>query len=302
MSDTETDQKGSLRVSVRRIHRRDLNRVWEFLKKVFRDVNRETVEYQRPRSKRRFIETYDQDDIEQLLFEVDKEVVGYAECAFDASGEDNWINPRYFDKRGMRPLYVEELAVHPDYQGQGVGSFMLDQLQHLARVRGCTHLVLEVAENNKVALSWYRKRNFYRLDAAIFMAQKLPAEPELLPPRKLVQRRLPAGEEGQGSSRPGKSARSSSRRTRRAAGSARAASSRTRKRTAGKSRRAKGGPQKSAEKRAKAASRRASPEPVHLVQSAPAERVTESVGPVREPAATEDVLPTPEPTASGGVA
>jgi len=34
---------------VRRIHRRDLNRVWEFLKLVFRDVNRETVEYQRVR-------------------------------------------------------------------------------------------------------------------------------------------------------------------------------------------------------------------------------------------------------------
>ena len=43
-------------IRVRRIHRRDLNRVWEFLKLVFRDVNRETVEYQRPRSKRRFTE------------------------------------------------------------------------------------------------------------------------------------------------------------------------------------------------------------------------------------------------------
>ena len=41
-------------VRVRRIHRRDLNRVWEFLKLVFRDVNRETVEYQRPRLKQHF--------------------------------------------------------------------------------------------------------------------------------------------------------------------------------------------------------------------------------------------------------
>ena len=38
-------------VRVRRIHRRDLNRTWEFLKLCFRDVNRETVEYQRPRLK-----------------------------------------------------------------------------------------------------------------------------------------------------------------------------------------------------------------------------------------------------------
>ena len=40
-------------IEVRRIHRRDLNKVWEFLKLSFRDVNAETVEYQRPRSKRR---------------------------------------------------------------------------------------------------------------------------------------------------------------------------------------------------------------------------------------------------------
>ncbi len=175
-------------VKVRRMHRRDLNRTWEFLKLVFRDVNRETVEYQRPRSKLRFVEVYEEDG-EQLLFEIGDQIVGYVECAFDASGADNWINPRYFDKRGMRPLYVDELAVHPDYQGYGVGGFMLDQAQHLARVRGCTHLVLEVAENNKSALSWYHKRNFFRLDAAIFLAQKVPAEPELLPSRRIPMKR-----------------------------------------------------------------------------------------------------------------
>ena len=174
-----------LEVRVRRIHRRDLNRTWEFLKLVFRDVNRETVEYQRPRSKARFLEIYDEEGIEQLLFEVGNQIVGYAECAFESGGEDSWINPRYFEKRDMRPLFVEELAVHPDYQGHGVGSFMLEQLQHLARVRGCTHLVLEVAENNKDALRWYRKRSFYKLDAAIFLAQKVATAPELLPPRKL---------------------------------------------------------------------------------------------------------------------
>jgi hypothetical protein len=80
-------------------------------------------------------------------------------------------------------MFVDELAVHPKMQGRGVGRFMLEQLQHLARSRGCTHLVLEVAENNRDALSFYKRRNFYRLDAAIFMAQKVVTEPELLPPR-----------------------------------------------------------------------------------------------------------------------
>jgi ribosomal protein S18 acetylase RimI-like enzyme len=174
-----------LEVKVRRIHRRDLNRTWEFLKRVFRDVNRETVEYQRPRSKARFVDIYAEEGVEQLLFELGDRIVGYAECTFETGGDDSWINPRYFDNRGMRPMFVEELAVHEDLQGQGVGGFMMEQLQHLARLRGCTHLVLEVAENNKDALRWYRKRNFFKLDAAIFLAQKVATPPELLPPRRL---------------------------------------------------------------------------------------------------------------------
>jgi ribosomal protein S18 acetylase RimI-like enzyme len=176
-------------VRVRRIHRRDLNRTWEFLKLCFRDVNRQTVEYQRPRLKKRFVEVYEEEGVEQLLFEAKiakKDViVGYAECAFEIVGSDNWMNQDYFSRRDMRPLYVEELAVHPELQGQGIGAFVLEQIEHLARVRGCTHLVLEVAENNENALRFYRTRNFYRLDAAIFLAKKISSEAELLPPRRL---------------------------------------------------------------------------------------------------------------------
>ncbi|WP_437734353.1 GNAT family N-acetyltransferase [Sorangium sp. So ce1335] len=192
-SSPETGQESL--IHVRRIHRRDLNRVWEFLKKVFRDVNRETVEYQRPRSKKRFLEVYEEEGVEQLLFEVRQdqvqEIVGYAECAFEITGTDNWMNERYFTKHDMRPLFVEELAVHPEYQGRGVGAFILEQLEHLARLRGCTHLVLEVAENNIGALRFYRKRSFSRLDAAIFMAKKVAVDSELLPPRALKKPRPP---------------------------------------------------------------------------------------------------------------
>ncbi|MET0343056.1 MAG: GNAT family N-acetyltransferase [Polyangiales bacterium] len=185
-----SEQEPPVEVRVRRLHRRDLNRTWEFLKLVFRDVNRETVEYQRPRSKKRFLDIYEEDEAEQLLFESANEIVGYAECTFEiSSGSDNWLNPRYFERREMRPMFVEELAVHPRMQGRGVGRFMIDQLQHLARLRGCTHLVLEVAENNRDALAFYRHRGFQKMDAAIFMAQKIDSAPELLPPRTLKTKR-----------------------------------------------------------------------------------------------------------------
>lgn len=172
-------------INVRHMARRDIGNVWEFLKVSFRDVNLETVEYQRPRSRRRFEEVFEEEGIEQLIFEVENEIVAYAECSFEVTGSDNWINPRYFEKRDMKPLFVDELAVHPDWNRKGVGSFVLEQLHHLARVHGLNQLVLEVAENNETALEWYKKRAFKKLDAAIFMACSVAIEPELLPPREL---------------------------------------------------------------------------------------------------------------------
>jgi ribosomal protein S18 acetylase RimI-like enzyme len=181
-----------IELHVRRMHRRDINRVWQFLKLVFRDVNRETVEFQRPRSKQRFMETYEDEGVEQLLFEIKRtgkaELVGYAEYAYEIAGTDSWMNHRYFEKRGMRPLFVEEIAVHPGYHGLGIGTFMFEQIEHAARLRGCTHIVLEVAENNEEALRFYRKRNFHKLDAAIFLSRRLETPGDLLGPRKLKKR------------------------------------------------------------------------------------------------------------------
>ncbi len=188
-------RRGEPVITVRRIHRRDLNRVWEFLKLSFAQVNLETVEYQRPRTKKRFVRTYDEEGIDQLVFEVGSEIVAYAECAHEVVGSDSWINERYFERRQMRPLYVEELAVHPRWRGRGVGAFVMQQLEHLARVRGLSHLVLEVAENNEHALAWYRKRGFRKLDAAIFLSLSVDTEPELLPPSPISPPEDPAAAE-----------------------------------------------------------------------------------------------------------
>src|SRR5580658_2752859 len=104
-------------INVRHMTRRDIGPVWDFLKVSFREVNAETVEYQRPRSKIRFQEIFEEEGIEQLVFEVGDELVAYAECSYEVTGSDNWINPRYFEKRDMKPLFVDELAVHPEMHG-----------------------------------------------------------------------------------------------------------------------------------------------------------------------------------------
>ena len=102
------------------------------------------------------------------------EIVGYAECAFEVTGTDNWINPRYFEKRDMRPLFVEELAVHPGLPGprrrrvhaRAAPAPRARARLHAPRARGRR-------EQRATRSSFYRKRNFYKLDAAIFMAQKV---------------------------------------------------------------------------------------------------------------------------------
>lgn len=186
-----SDATPDIEVCVRRMHRRDINKVWEFLKRVFRDVNRETVEYQRPRHKKHFMEIYEAEGVEQLVFEITRtgknELVGYAEFASEVDS-DSWMNHRYFAKRGMRPLFVEEIAVHPDFHSMGIGAFMFEQIEHAARLRGSTHIVLEVAENNEEALRFYKKRNFQKMDAAIFLSRKLDTSGALLNPRKLRRR------------------------------------------------------------------------------------------------------------------
>ncbi|MEO8605942.1 MAG: GNAT family N-acetyltransferase [bacterium] len=170
-----------LEVHVRRIHRRDLNRVWEFLELVFHDVNGETVEIS-GRARRRASAT---STTRKALSSCSSKSTRRWSVTPNALSTRAAINPRYFEKREMRPIFVEELAVHPEYLGKGVGNFMLEQIHHLARLRGCTHVVLEVAENNTDALRWYRKRSLYKLDAGIFLAQRVATEPDLLPPRRL---------------------------------------------------------------------------------------------------------------------
>ncbi len=182
-------------IRVRRIHRRDLNAAWEFLKLSFRDVNRATVEYQRPRTKQRFLETYEEEGVEQLLFTADRVIVAYAECTFEILGKDTWVNPAYFPSVATcaRSMW-RSWRCTPNGAGAAWGRSCSSSSSTWRGFAASTHLVLEVAENNENALGWYRKRGFRKLDAAIFLAQSVSTEEELLPPRELQPARGDAPE------------------------------------------------------------------------------------------------------------
>jgi len=60
----------------------------------------------------------------------------------------------------LEEAHITILAVHPDYQGQGLGKLLLYNLLQDARNRKLERATLEVRESNAIALSLYEKFGF----------------------------------------------------------------------------------------------------------------------------------------------
>ena len=79
-----------------------------------------------------------------------------------------------------RPLInVHDLAVAPEYRGQGIATTLLQRIEQIARERDCCKLTLEVLSGNQTAQRTYLRCGFagYELDPAqgqaLFWQKKL---------------------------------------------------------------------------------------------------------------------------------
>ena len=103
-------------ITVRHMARRDIGRVWDFLKISFRDVNAETVEYQRPRSKLRFEEIY-----EELIRAKTGSLIGAATeigAGMNGAGRDPRRREKFREfgeKLGVAFQIIDDLF---DYEGE----------------------------------------------------------------------------------------------------------------------------------------------------------------------------------------
>lgn len=62
--------------------------------------------------------------------------------------------------RARALLNVHDLAVLPDWRGQGIGRRLLRAAEAIARARGCCKLTLEVREDNPAALALYSRLGY----------------------------------------------------------------------------------------------------------------------------------------------
>ncbi|MGB9615918.1 MAG: ribosomal protein S18-alanine N-acetyltransferase [Desulfomonilaceae bacterium] len=78
-----------------------------------------------------------------LVFELDGRIVGYL-CCWEIVDECHILN----------------IAVHPDYRRQGVGSAILKILEAACRAKGLTRILLDVGRRNNPARNLYKKMGF----------------------------------------------------------------------------------------------------------------------------------------------
>lgn len=81
-------------------------------------------------------------------------------------------------------LHITNIAVHKDYQRQGIATQLMDKLESIAEERGCTYAYLEVRTHNLAAINMYknlgysilytRKQYYIDGDDAYVMNKELP--------------------------------------------------------------------------------------------------------------------------------
>ena len=68
--------------------------------------------------------------------------------------------------------WVNYLAVHPDYQGRGLGRRMMEEIEAKLIARGCPKINVQIRSDNEGVIAFYRRLGF-RVDATVSMGKRL---------------------------------------------------------------------------------------------------------------------------------
>ena len=142
-------------MKIRKAEYKDVENLYELLRQV-----QELHASGRPDIFKSGTNKYDVNDIKQILSNEDTPVyvavddadnaVGYAFCAVKKEkGSANL--------RAIKNFYIEDLCVHENLRGNGIGKELYDYVLEVAKRLGCYHLTLNVWHLNESAVRFYEK-------------------------------------------------------------------------------------------------------------------------------------------------
>jgi len=89
-------------------------------------------------------------------------------------------------------VYVDSLAVHPEYRSLGIGGRLLSALEEIMANRGVESILLSVKDNNLRGLDFYLKKGYNIRGLILFMSAKISSLPESAPEGyRVVWRKTP---------------------------------------------------------------------------------------------------------------
>ncbi len=66
-----------------------------------------------------------------------------------------------WDAAGEPALYANRLAVLPEFQGQGIGTWCMEEYEGIARAEGCKAIRLDAYDKHLMLLAWYTKLGYH---------------------------------------------------------------------------------------------------------------------------------------------
>ncbi|RKP51548.1 GNAT family N-acetyltransferase [Cohnella endophytica] len=96
-----------------------------------------------------------------------------AAIVLDAKQSSKYAKLDWADKQG-RPACIHRLAVHPDYQGQGLGKQLLRFAESLAGRRGYSSIRLDVYTENPGAVGMYSRAGYRQVGKIEFPFRQAP--------------------------------------------------------------------------------------------------------------------------------
>jgi ribosomal protein S18 acetylase RimI-like enzyme len=79
-----------------------------------------------------------------------------------------------FNSGTQKPIYLQNMAVHPKWQGMGIAKLMVEYAQKMARERGFDSIRLDVFRPSDGARQLYEKQSFKEVASFHSVYQKIP--------------------------------------------------------------------------------------------------------------------------------